>query len=125
MYHMVATHPHNGVCGLTSINTQDADHMNIEDVKVCGRVCLTTTVLCDRDHVSVLKDLREAGAGSGAGVAQVLGVDSGENVLLPLLSFHRFDGTEVIIQERPRFSLGLVIAAFARLRRVRAITLEQ
>ena len=101
------------------------DCMDLEEVRLCGRMCLTTTVLCDREHLSVLKDLREAGAGSGAGVAQVLGVDSGENVSLPLISFHRFDGTEVIIQERPRFSLGLVIRAFARLRRVRAITLEQ
>ena len=99
--------------------------MDLDEVSLCGRMCLTTTVLCDWEHLSALKDLREAGAGSGAGVAQALGVDSRENVSSPLISFHGFGGTEVIIQERPRFSLGLVIAAFARLRRVRAITLEQ
>ena len=54
------------------------DCMDLEEDRLCGRMCLTTTVLCDREHLSVLKDLPEVGAGSRAGVAQVRGIDSGD-----------------------------------------------
>ena len=76
--------------------------MDIEDVKLCGRMYLTTTVLCDRIHLSVLASLQESGAGGG---------DAHAGGIVPL--------SAVASWERPRFSLGLVVAAFIRRERRR------
>ena len=76
--------------------------MDIEDKKFCGRMYLTTTVLCDKIHLSVLARLQKADAGRGDAHAEGMG---------PL--------STVASWERPKFSLGLVVAAFIRRKRRR------